>query len=281
MNGKTVLITGATDGIGRQTAVEIAKTGARVLVIGRNAQKCLATTEAIGKATGNTNTMSFVADLSSPTEVKRLADEIKQWTKRLDVLINNAGAIFMRRELTPEGVEKTFALNHLGYFALTMELLDLLKASAPSRIINVASAAHERAQLNFKDLEGKRRYSGFEQYSRSKLCNIYFTYSLAKRLEGSGVTVNCLHPGFVASRFGDNNRGVTKSIIGLAKVFGAVRVREGAKTSVHLASSPEVAGVSGRYFEKCAPKRSSDVSYDEEAAEKLWEISAKMTGIAA
>ena len=281
MNDKTVLITGATDGIGRQTAIDIAAMGARVLIVGRNAKKCMATTEAIGKATGNTNLISFVADLSSPAEVKRLADEIKQWTNRLDVLINNAGAMFTRRELSPEGVEKTFALNHLGYFGLTMQLLDLLKASAPSRIINVASAAHERAALDFNDLEGKRHYSGFSQYGRSKLCNIYFTYALAKRLEGTGVTVNCLHPGFVASRFGDNNGGLFRGVIGLAKLVGAIRVRDGAKTSVHLALSPELDGISGRYFDKCAPKRSSEVSYDQAAAERLWEISAKMTGIAA
>lgn len=281
MKDKTVLITGATDGIGRQTARDIAKLGARVLIVGRNAQKCMATTEAIGKTTGNTNLMSFVADLSSLGEVKRLADEIKQWTKRIDVLVNNAGALFTRRQTTAEGIEKTFALNHLGYFALTLQLLDTLKASAPARIVNVASAAHERAALDFNDLEGKRRYSGFQQYGRSKLCNIYFTYALAKRLEGTGVTVNCLHPGFVASQFGDNNGGLVRSAIGVAKLFGAIRVRDGAKTSVFLASSPEVEGVSGRYFDKCAPKRSSDISYDEAAAAKLWEISAKMTGIAA
>lgn len=280
-NQKTVLITGATDGIGRETALDMAKMGMRVLIVGRNADKCLSATQEIGKATGNTNLMSFVADMSSPSEVRRLAGEIKQWTQRIDVLINNAGGMFNKREVTREGVEKTFALNHLGYFALTMELLDLLKVSAPSRIINVSSAAHEGAELDFNDLEGRRRYSGWTQYQRTKLCNIYFTYALAKRLEGTGVTVNCLHPGFVASNFGNNNKGLFRGLFGVAKAVAAVNVHEGAKTSVHLAAAPELAGVTGQYFEKCAPKRSSDKSYDEAAAERLWEISAKMTGIAA
>jgi retinol dehydrogenase-12 len=278
--GKEIVVTGATDGIGKVSAKELAKMGASVTIVGRSAAKGEAVVAELRKAAGHDRVGFVAGDLESQKGVRAAAGAIKARVKRLDVLLNNAGAMFQKRELTADGIERTFALNHLGYFLLTHELLDLLKASGPSRIVNVASAAHQGAKLDLSDLQNEKQYSGWRAYGQSKLANIYFTYELARRLEGTGVTVNCLHPGFVASRFGDNNGGWLKFAIGLAKSFAAISEADGAKTSVHLAGSPEVAGVSGMYFAKCAAIRSSAVSYDNDVARELWRQSERLTSVA-
>jgi retinol dehydrogenase-12 len=277
--GKNIVVTGATDGIGKVTARELAKMGASVTIVGRNVAKGEAVAAELRKTAGHERVDFIQADFLSQKSTRAAAAQIKARVKRLDVLLNNAGAMFQRRELSEDGIEKTFALNHLGYFLLTQELLDLLKASGPSRIVNVASAAHQGAKLDVADLQNAKKYSGWVAYGQSKLANIYFTYELARRLEGSGVTVNCLHPGFVASRFGDNNGGWLKLVIGLAKSVAAISEDDGAKTSVYLASSPEVAGVSGKYFDKCKAVSTSPVSYDNDVARALWQQSERLTGV--
>lgn len=280
MKGKTVLVTGATEGIGRETALGLARMGARVLIVGRSPQKCLATVEAIRAETGNGALTSFVADLSQQSEIARLAGDVQRFGGQLDVLVNNAGGLFLTRQLSADGHEMTFALNHLGYFALTLRLLDLLKASAPARIVNVASGAHFGVTLDFEDLMGARSYGGWRAYQRSKLCNILFTTILAERLSRSGVTANSLHPGFVASQFGNNNTGVLfRSLFGLAKRIVAVDVRRGAQTSLFLSTSPKVEGITGQYFAKCRIAPTSEAAKDRAAAERLWEVSAGLTGL--
>jgi NAD(P)-dependent dehydrogenase (short-subunit alcohol dehydrogenase family) len=274
--GKDIVVTGATDGIGKVTARELAKMGATVTIVGRNAAKGEAVVREMREKLGY-DRVSFVAgDLSTRRGVKAAAAGIRGRLKKLDVLLNNAGAMFQRRELTEDGIEKTFALNHMGYFWLTDALLDLVKAAPGGRIVSVASAAHQGAKLNLEDLQNEKRYSGWVAYGQSKLANIYFTYELARRLEGTGVTANCLHPGFVASRFGDNNGGWLKFAIGLAKSFAAISEDDGAKTSVYLASSPEVASVNGKYFDKSKAVSSSPVSYDETVARELWRLSERL-----
>jgi NAD(P)-dependent dehydrogenase (short-subunit alcohol dehydrogenase family) len=274
--GKDIVVTGATDGIGKVTARELAKLGATVTIVGRNTAKGEAVVREMREKLGY-DRVSFVAgDLSTRRGVKAAAVGIKGRMKKLDVLLNNAGAMFQRRELTEDGIEKTFALNHMGYFWLTAELLDLVKAAPAGRVVSVASAAHQGAKLDLEDLQNAKRYSGWFAYGQSKLANIYFTYELAKRLHGASVTANCLHPGFVASRFGDNNGGWLKFAIGVAKSFAAISEDEGAKTSVYLASSPEVAGVNGKYFDKCKAVQSSAVSYDENVARELWRLSERL-----
>ena len=277
--GKEIVVTGATDGIGKVSARELAKLGASVTIVGRNAAKGEAVASELRQAAGHDRVGFVQADLESQKGVRAAAAAIKARVKRLDVLLNNAGAMFQKRQLSEDGIEKTFALNHLGYFLLTHELLDLLKASGPSRVVNVASAAHQGAKLDLSDLQNEKRYSGWSAYGQSKLANIYFTYELARRLEGSGVSANCLHPGFVASRFGDNNGGLVKLVIGFAKSAFAISEDEGAKTSVYLASSPEVAGVSGKYFDKCKAVSTSSVSYDSDVARDLWRQSERLTGV--
>lgn len=277
--GKEIVVTGATDGIGKVSARELAKLGASVTIVGRNAAKGEAVVSELRQAAGHDRVLFVQADLESQKGVRAAAAAIKARVKRLDVLLNNAGAMFQKRQLSEDGIEKTFALNHLGYFLLTHELLDLLKASGPSRVVNVASAAHQGAKLDLSDLQNEKRYSGWSAYGQSKLANIYFTYELARRLEGSGVSANCLHPGFVASRFGDNNGGLVKLVIGFAKSTVAISENDGAKTSVYLASSPEVAGVSGKYFDKCKAVRTSSVSYDTDVARDLWRQSERLTGL--
>lgn len=277
--GKEIVVTGATDGIGKVSARELAKLGASVTIVGRNAAKGEAVASELRQAAGHDRVLFVQADLESQKGVRAAAAAIKARVKRLDVLLNNAGAMFQKRQLSEDGIEKTFALNHLGYFLLTHELLDLLKASGPSRVVNVASAAHQGAKLDLSDLQNEKRYSGWSAYGQSKLANIYFTYELARRLEGSGVSANCLHPGFVASRFGDNNGGLVKLVIGFAKSTVAISENDGAKTSVYLASSPEVAGVSGKYFDKCKAVRTSSVSYDTDVARDLWRQSERLTGL--
>ncbi|HEX9068494.1 MAG TPA: SDR family oxidoreductase [Ktedonobacterales bacterium] len=280
MRGKTVLVTGATGGIGLVTARELASMGATVVVVGRTQAKGEAAAREIQAATGSASIAALAADLTSQAQVRRLAEDVRARYPRLDVLINNAGAAFTSRQLTVDGIEATFALNHLAPFLLTNLLLDTLKASAPSRVITVASQAHAGQSLDFTDLQyEKRPYKTFQVYGASKLANVLFTYGLARRLDGSGVTANCLHPGFVASRFGMNNGGLWIPIFTMLRPF-QISVERGAETSVYLASSPGVASVSGDYFDKKKPVASSPQSYDEAAQRRLWELSEQLTGLA-
>ena len=274
MAGKTCLVTGATSGIGLKTVEGLAAAGARVIVVGRNEQWVAALAARLGPETG-----SHVVDLSNQDDVRRLAQEVQERYEAIDVLINNAGAFFQRRQESADGVEMTFALNHLAPFLLTNLLLDYLKSRGPARIVTVASSAHKGQELDLDDLEGKRKYGGWKAYGRSKLANILFTYELARRLEGTGVTANCLHPGFVASKFGHNNDGFVRGAIGLAQRLFAISEEKGARTSIHLASAGELEGVSGKYFAKSKPIASSAASHDEDAQARLWEISTEMVGL--
>ncbi|MEO8393450.1 MAG: SDR family oxidoreductase [Chloroflexota bacterium] len=279
INGKTVLITGGTNGIGKVTALELAKMGATVVIIGRNAAKTQETVAEIKQQSGNQAVESIIADMSSMAEVRRAADEFKAHHNRLHVLINNAGAMFTQRQETVEGYEMTFALNHLAYFLLTDLLLDTLKASAPARIINVSSDAHKGTKLNFEDLQHEHSYGammGMGAYSESKLANILFTYELARRMQGTGVTVNTLHPGVVRTGFGRNNGGIMRLIMPLIQRF-ALSETQGAQTTIYLSSSPEVEGVSGKYFAKSKAIPSSPESYDEATQKRLWTISEALT----
>ncbi len=279
MQGKICLVTGATAGIGRVTARELARQGATVIVAGRNAEKSAAVVEQIKQQTGNPNVAYLLADLSSQSEVRALANQFKRQYPRLDVLVNNAGAMFLRRQESADGIEMTFALNHLNYFLLTNLLLDTLIANAPARIVNVASRAHVGvAGLNFDDLQNQKGYFGWRAYGQSKLCNVLFTYELARRLEGTSVSANALHPGLVATRFGSNNTGLSW-IWTFVNLF-ALSAEEGAQTPIYLAASPEVEGVTGRYFYQSKALPSSKASYDAQAARRLWQVSEQMTGLA-
>jgi NAD(P)-dependent dehydrogenase (short-subunit alcohol dehydrogenase family) len=280
MNGRICLITGATSGIGLVTARELAARGATVAIVGRNETKARATVEAIRQQTGNNEVDYLLADLSSQAAVRGVADAFKRRYGALHVLVNNAGAVFMRRQVTADGLELTFALNHLAPFLLTNLLLDTLRANTPARVVTVGSMAHNGAHIPFDDLQQtKGRYSPFGVYGQTKLANIMFTYALARRLDGSGVTANTLHPGVVGSNFARNNGPVMNVAMQLARPF-MINVDKGAETSIYLASSPEVATVSGQYFYKCKPKRSSQASYDETAQERLWQVSEQLTGLA-
>lgn len=274
MDGKTCLVTGATSGIGLKTAEGLAAAGARLVVVGRSEQRVSALAEKLGPQTG-----SHVADLSSQSEVRRLAQELQDRYDRIDVLINNAGAFYRRRQESADGVEMTFALNHLAPFLLTNLLLDYLKAGGPARVVTVSSMAHKGQKLDLDDLEGKRKFGGWSAYGRSKLANIMFTYELARQLEGTGVTANCVHPGFVASKFGHNNGGFVKGVIGLSQRLFAISEEKGALTSIHVASSAEAEGVSGKYFIKSKEADSSSASHDKEAQRRLWAISTEMVGL--
>jgi len=279
MKDKVILITGATNGIGKVAASELAKQGATVVIVGRSAEKTMATVKDIQEATGHQQQVDYLlADLSSMAEVRRLAEKFKKKYDRLDVLINNAGATFTSREETVDSYEKTFATNHLAYFLLTTLLLDVLKASAPSRIVSVASNAHMFGKINFEDLQNRSYgFQGFGAYSNSKLANIMFTYELDRRLKGTGVTANVLHPGFVATAFGQNNPGLFSSGIKLLQSAFALTPQQGADTIVYLASSSAVEGVTGKYWEKRKAISSSKSSYDEAAAKRLWEVSEELT----
>jgi len=280
MSGRICLITGATSGIGLVTTRELAARGATVAIVGRNETKTRATVEAIRQQTGNTEVDYLLADLSSQAAVRGVADAFMRRYGALHVLVNNAGAVFMRRQETADGLELTFALNHLAPFLLTNLLLDTLRANTPARVITVGSMAHNGAHIPFDDLQQtKGRYSPFGVYGQTKLASIMFTYALARRLDGSGITANTLHPGFVASNFARNNGPVMSVAMSLGRPF-AINVEKGAETSIYLASSPEVAAVSGQYFYKCKPKRSSQASYDVASQERLWQVSEQLTGLA-
>src|SRR3954463_1607670 len=277
MTGRVCVITGASRGIGKASAEALASLGASLVLVCR--QRADGDKVASEIATRRSVAADVVAaDLSSQTEIRRAAAQIRQRHPAVHVLINNAGVFTHRRELTVDGLEQQFAVNHLAYFLFTNLLLDRLLAAAPSRIINVASGAHSGSQLDFSDLQGERRYDGNRAYSQSKLANILFTYELARRLRGTGVTANCLHPGVIATKLLANYMGVPAAGGALARTFGA-SPEEGADTILFLASSPEVEGVSGKYFEHRLPRRSSPQSYDEAAARRLWQVSEQQTGL--
>ena len=277
MQGKICLITGASLGIGKETALGLARRGAQVVIMGRDAERTRAAAEWIGREAGTQKVAFLLADLSSQAEVRRVAREFRDKFSRLHVLVNNAGAIFTRRETTTDGFERTWALNHLSYFLLTQELLELLKASSPARIVNVASTMHTGGTIDFDDLQGEKSYGGIRAYSQSKLANVLFTYALARRLEGTGITANCLHPGGVATGFGQNTPGALKLLLRLARPF-LTTAEQGAATSIYLASSADVEDASGMYFAKCKPARSSAASHDEALQERLWELSLRQVG---
>lgn len=281
LQGKIILVTGATNGIGLEAAKALAAQGATLIGVGRNPQKCADTANQIKAATGNARVEFIVADLSRQSEVRRVATEFKRKYDRLDVLLNNAGAYFANRETNADGQEMTWALNHLNYFVLTEQLLDVLKASAPARIVNVSSDAHRMTRgINFADPEFKQGYSGWGAYGHSKLANVMFTYELARRLDGSQITANVLHPGFVATGFGHNNGGLMNFGMGLIQKLAAKRPEQGAATSVYLASSPAVDGVSGQYFADSKATKSNDASYDVAAQQRLWALSEQQVKLA-
>ena len=280
MQGKVVVMTGATSGIGEVAARRLAEQGARIVFVARDPERADATLAKLREAGPGVAHWSHIADLSSMADTRRIAAEIAKAEPRIDVLINNAGAVFDHRFETTEDLELTFALNHMAYFVMTEGLKERLVASAPARIVNTASVAHQGAHLDFDDLQARRSYSGIRAYSRSKLCNILFTRELARRLAGTGVTANSLHPGFVATRFGDNTAGLLKLVMPLAKLF-AISPEDGARTIVYLASSPEVEGKSGLYFDKSAPKTPSVAAQDDTAAARLWAESERLAATAA
>ena len=277
LTGKVCIVTGATSGLGEATALQLAEMNAKVVLVSRDQKKCTRVANEIKEQTHNPSIDFLAADLTSQKEIRRVAEEFKSRYNRLDILVNNAGAIFFYRTKSADGIEMTFALNHLAYFLLTNLLLDLLIASAPARIINITSAKAQNAVLNFEDLEFRKSYNGQKAYDQSKLANLLFTYELARRLEGRGVTVNAIHPGFVETNLGKNNVGIFKPLVSLFHIGGATP-QEGARPIAYLASSSEVDGVTGSYFfkEKVSP---SLASYYEESARLLWEISEVKVGL--
>jgi NAD(P)-dependent dehydrogenase (short-subunit alcohol dehydrogenase family) len=279
MKNKTVLVTGATAGIGRETARGLARLGATVIVGGRDEAKARAVVKSIRNSTGNRKVDYVLGDLSSIEQTLELAEQVKRRYDRLDVLVNNVGAVFLSREETVDGLEQTFALNYLvGHYLLTLKLLDLLQASAPARIINVSSSAHLMGRLRLDDLQSRRFYTGWGAYGQAKLADVMFTYALARRLEGTGVTVNVLHPGVVSTNFlltNNRNSWLTRLMRQATDLFSINEV-EGAETTVYLASSPDVEGVSGRYFKDSRAVRSSPASYDQAAQERLWALSEEL-----
>ena len=277
MNGKVCLVTGANTGIGKVAAVELARQGATVVMVCRDKAKGQAARREIQQASGNNQVDLLLADLSSQANIRKLAVDFKTRHSRLDVLLNNAGLYMPKRTLSTDGIETTFAVNHLAYFLLANLLLDVLKQAAPSRVINVSSGAHRRGVMAFDNLQGERSYSGISAYSNAKLANILFTRELARRLAGTRVTVNCLHPGVVATQI---FRNLPKPLEWLVKAF-ALSPEKGAQTSVYLASSPEVAHVTSKYFVKQRETAPVAAAQDDAVARKLWQISEQLTGLGA
>ena len=279
MEGKVVVITGGTSGIGQVAAEELAAMGARIVLVARAKRRAEATLSRLRERGPGVPHGVHYADLLRIAEMKRVAAEIAGSEPRIDVLINNAGALFGSRRVTEDGLECTFALNHVSYFVLTHGLLERLEASAPARVVNTSSDAHKGKNIDFDDLQSARDYRGFQVYGRSKLCNILFTRELARRLEGTQVTANCLHPGFVDTRFGDEAGGIFPFFIRLGKKTVALSPEKGAETIVYLASSPEVADVDGRYFYKRRPATPTPQAQDDAAARRLWMETEKLSGI--
>jgi NAD(P)-dependent dehydrogenase (short-subunit alcohol dehydrogenase family) len=278
MKGKVVVITGATSGIGEVAAQRLAAMGARIVLVARDAargQRSLTRLPSVGPGAPHS---IYYGDLSRISESKRVAAEIAAAEPRIDVLINNAGALFGSRHVTADHLEETFATNHMAYFVLTLGLKANLLAAEPARVVSTASDAHKGYSLDFDDLQAAKGYSAMQAYGRSKLCNILFTRELARRWSGNGVTANCLHPGFVATRFGDGSGGFLSGVVRVAKLF-AITPEKGAETIVYLASSPDVAAISGEYFYQCRPATPTAAGRDDAAAGRLWAESAKIAGI--
>lgn len=278
MHNKICMVTGATGGIGLVTARELARSGAQVIVVSRNPEKVVHTVEELKNETNNLKIHGLSADLSNQIEIHNLANEFVNQFDHLDILVNNAGGFFMKRSESVDGIELTYALNHLNYFLLTLCLIDSITQSDSARIINVSSDAHRSAQINFDDIQMKKGYSGWKAYSQSKLANVLFTYELARRVNSKKITVNALHPGFVASNFAKNNGALVRFSMLLTRPFSK-SIDEGARTSIYLATSPEVEGISGMYFSDERPVRSNTASYNESNQHRLWELSLKMTGM--
>jgi len=279
MTGRTVLVTGGTSGIGKATAIGLAALGARLAITGRDRRRAEAAADDIRAATNNPNVVAFGADMSSQAEVRRLASEVLDACPQLHVLVNNVGGYWSGRHATVDGLERTFAVNHLAPFLFTELLLDRLKASAPARVVTVASGAQALGRIDFDDLQGKRDYSGETAYNQSKLASVMFTYELARRLEGTAVTANVLHPGVVNTGFGAEDPSlVFKVLVPFFRPF-MKSPQQGAATSIYLASSPDVVAVTGTYFAKGRPQRSNKASYDDEAATRLWQVSADLVGL--
>ncbi len=276
-SARICLITGGTSGIGAAAALEVARTGATVVIVGRKARRCIRQVNKIGRAVPGALVDYFVADLSSQQQVRRLAAEFAARYPRLDILINNAGAYFAKREVSIDGLEMNFAVNHMAYFLLTTLLLDRLKESSSGRIVVISSGAHANGKIDYDDLQMAQNYSLGRAYAQSKFANVLFTYALARRLEGTRVTANALHPGLVATNIGSNNNWLRTKMRNLLK-REILSPEEGAKTVVYLAVSPEVEGVSGKYFYECKAIPSSKESYIEANQERLWQVSEKLTG---
>jgi NAD(P)-dependent dehydrogenase (short-subunit alcohol dehydrogenase family) len=287
MKGKVIVITGATSGIGQVAAEKLAAMGARIVQVARDKERGQAAITRLNEVAPGISHSIYYANLSRLSEMRRVATEVAQAEPRIDVLMNNAGAMFGKRQLTEDGLERTFALNHMSYFMMTQLLRDRLIASAPSRVVNTASDAHTSGTVNFDDLQSEKayrfnllewmRYGGpaFKVYARSKLMNILYTRELARKLAGTGVTANSLHPGFVSTRFGDQTGGLIGFAIGIAKRF-ALTPEQGAETLVYLASSPDVASVTGEYFHRCRPAKPSREAQDDAKAQRLWLETSKI-----
>jgi NAD(P)-dependent dehydrogenase (short-subunit alcohol dehydrogenase family) len=275
LQGKICLVTGSTSGIGKVTARELANRGATVVLVSRSRAKGEATQAEIKQATGNQQVELLVADLSVLEDVRRLAAEFQHTYPHLHLLVNNAGGAYPTRTLTFEGFEATLAVNYLAPFLLTELLLDTLKASAPARVVNVSSAQHANASIEFDNLQGEKKYANLRNYNQAKLALLLWTYELARRLEGTGVTVNALHPGVVASNFAAGMIGPAALAVKLLKPF-LLTVEQGAQTTLYLATSPQVEGVTGKYFVKSQEKPSSSRSYDQTVGSRLWEVTEQL-----
>ena len=275
MAGKVCVVTGANAGIGRETALGLAKMGATVVMVCRDRERGETAQREIRRQSGNNAVELMTCDLASQNSIRRFVEEFRRQHDRLDVLVNNAGVLLRERSLTEDGIESTFAINHLGYFLVSLLLLDLLKKSAPSRVVNVSSTAHKYGKLDIGAWAAGRDYSAFGAYANSKLANVLFTNELARRLEGSGVTVNCLHPGGVGTNLFRGLPGILQKVIKLV----TISAERGARTSIYLASSPEVERVTGKYFVRRRQQNSSDAARNEEAARQLWKISEELTGV--
>src|SRR5690349_10890920 len=281
MQGKTVVVTGGTSGIGEVAALRLAEKGARIVLIARDQARAAATLAKLKNANPSVAHTAHYGDLSSLAEMKRVAGEVAAAEPRIDVLINNAGAVFLSRKLSVDGLEMTFATNHMAYFVVTNLLLDRLKATAGARIVSTASDAHKSGRLDFSDLQSETGYSSFRAYGTSKLENILFTRELSKRLAGTGVTANCQHPGFVGTRFGQNNASniFLKGLASVIMSFG-LKPEDGARTLIYLASSTEVEGKSGGYYYKCKLAEPTAAAQSDADAKRLWDASVHIAGLA-